>query len=106
VIAEKLGQVLLLRGWRVVSAREVGGMAVVGLEFMGGRAPTWLKAFEVPIRDATPAAVEAQIFQWQGKVLRDLAEGRPSPLVRRMIAEHGQDAVIGAMTLGAGCVFP
>lgn len=103
-MVEHIVRELLTRGWRVMSARPLGDRVLIGVEFMGGRAPTWLKAFEVPAVAATPDAVEADIVRWQMKVLRELAEGRSSPLVRRMIAEHGQDAVVAAMT-GRGRVL-
>lgn len=90
-------QELLHRGWRVTNAHDHGDKVSVAFELMQGRDPTWHKSVEVPAAMATPDAVEAAILRWQAKVLIDVSEGKPSPIVRRMIAEHGQDWVMAAL---------
>lgn len=88
---------LLRRGFRVMSAKQDGDHLTVSFDFMGGRAPLWLKAVQVPAERATPDAICAEVAAWQAKVLTDIGQGRPSPVVRRMIAEHGHETVIAAM---------
>lgn len=92
---------LLRRGHRVTAAeRTWNGGVVVGFEIMGpGDPPTWLKAVQAPTLD--PDAVERSLRAWKDSVIRDLAEDRASPIVRRMIAEHGQDRVFRALGMRA-----
>lgn len=89
---------LLRRGFRVMSAKQDGDYLTVSIDFMGGHTPLWLKAVQVPVERATPDAICAEVQAWQARVLTDIGQGRPSPVVRRMIAEHGHAAVVAAMS--------
>lgn len=95
---ESICRELLRRGFRVMSAKQDGDAVTVSFDFMGGRTPLWLKAVQVPADRATPDAISAEVRAWQGRVLTDIAQARPSPIVRRMIAEHGHAAVVAAMS--------
>lgn len=97
---EPLVNELKSRGYRIPWAREEGGMVQVGFEWMGGKAPTWLRGFELPITAACPDTFEMEARLWRQKVLADIGLGRPSPVVRRMLAEHGSTAVFQAMGVG------
>jgi hypothetical protein len=95
-------QELIHRGWRVTNAHDHGDKVSVAFELMNGVDPTWHKAVEVPAREASPNEVERVMRAWQAKVRLDIRLGRPSPVIRRMIAEHGQDAVDRALNSPLG----
>lgn len=97
---ESLCRALVDRGWWVTAAEKTPATVIVGFNFMPHAAPTWLKAFEVSHADATVEGVERAVAAWQADVLHRLDNGTASPLVRQMLAEHGADAVRGAMSGG------
>jgi hypothetical protein len=94
---QELKRALLERGfWPTWSALECGWVQI-GFDFLPGRHPSWLRAFQLPVAAATPDAYEQLIRDWQAQVLADLNLGQPSPVVRRLIAEHGQELIVAAM---------
>lgn len=96
-----LREAMKVRGYAPTWSAIEGDHVQMGFDFMPGRMPGWLRAFQLPANEATPDNFEAAIREWQKDVLRDLHMGIPSDVVRRMIAEHGQLAVTLAMGLGS-----
>jgi hypothetical protein len=94
---EALARELRRRGHRVTAIERTGFGCIVGFELIGpGKPPHWFKAFQVARAD--PDLVEHELSGWKGAVIRDLIQGVPSQVVRRMVAEHGQDRVLEAMS--------
>lgn len=99
----EVAEELVKRGWfvtafePVVNTERSAGSLIVGVNFMPQRRPSWLKAFELPISAATPDLFEKAIEVWKRRVRHDLRHGRASHTVRRMLAEHGPEAVREAM---------
>ena len=94
---ESLCRVLVQRGWWVTAAERTPETVIIGFNFLPNRAPTWLKAFEVPHRHADVRGVEVMIETWKAGVRHDLESGHTSAVVRQMLAEHGVQAVREAM---------
>jgi hypothetical protein len=92
-LARELGR----RGFTVSAVERVGDKTLVAFLVMGERNPAWRKGVEVSTPEATPDRICAEFGAWQAQILSDLALGKASPVVRRMIAEFGSDAVIQAM---------
>lgn len=92
-----LARELVQRGWMVTAAEANLLTLIVGFNFMPNRAPSWLKAFEVPLAEVSVEAFERRIEAWKHKVRDELARGKSSETVRRQLAEHGPDAVKEAM---------
>lgn len=80
----------------MTAAERTASGVIVGFSLLPpGLSPTWLKAVEAMTLD--PDAVERALETWQGHCVRSLVAGEPSPIVRRMVAEHGRDAVMAAL---------
>lgn len=94
---EGLCRALVSRGWWVTAAEWTPETVIIGFNFMPQKHPSWLKAFEVPHADATVGGVEAAIETWKAGVRHALQNGGASETVRKMIAEHGTQAVGEAM---------
>lgn len=94
---ETVARELLRRGHRVTAVeRTADGGVIAGFSLLPpGLHPTWLKAVEA--REATPDAVERALENWQGQCIRALVTGKPSAIVRQMVAEHGREAVMRAL---------
>lgn len=90
---ESLCRELVRRGWWVTAAENCPETVIIGFNFMPGRAPAWLKAFELAHEDATVEGVEAAVEAWKETVRHRLENGIASETVRRMLAEHGPGAV-------------
>lgn len=95
---EALCRELVRRGWWVTAAEKCPESVLIGFNFMPHGHPSWLKAFEVPDRQATADGVEIHIRTWMAGVRWDVENGTPSETVRKMIAEHGPEAVREAMS--------
>jgi hypothetical protein len=94
---ESLCRELVRRGWWVTAAEKTQATVLIGFNFMPERAPSWLKAFEVPHDAATVEGVEAAIETWKAGVRHALQNGGASQTVRHMVAEHGPHRVEEAM---------
>lgn len=94
---DTLGRELTRRGYLVTQVKREGDKTFVAFLVMGERNPAWRKAVELPTLEASPDRICAEIGAWQQHVLSELALGRASVVVRRMIAEFGHAAVIQAM---------
>jgi phosphoglycolate phosphatase-like HAD superfamily hydrolase len=88
---------LVRRGWWVTAAEKTPHSVIVGFNFMPERVPAWLKAFEVPLESATPDGVEHAVEDWKASVRHAILNGKASPVVRQMVAEHGITRVREAM---------
>lgn len=98
VTLDALMRELHARGYPATNAKGEGATLLITFDLMPGRCPAWLKAVEVHSTARFPAdLVGLELGRWQMSVLAAIAEGRPSSIVRRMIAEHGHEAVIAAM---------
>lgn len=94
---ESLCRTLVERGWWVTAAERTPDTVIIGFNFMPRGHPSWLKAFEAPHADATVEGIEARIEVWKARVRFTLENGAASETVRKMVAEHGPDAVREAM---------
>jgi hypothetical protein len=89
---------LVGRGWWVTEAERTPTGLLIGFDFMPSVRPNWLKAFEVVGLQCTPDGIERAVNRWREDVLRRLATREQlSATVRRLLAEHGPDAVRAAM---------
>lgn len=71
-------------------------MAIVFAIIPDGDLP-WLKAVELASDIATPHAFETLLTGWKMGVLGDIAEGKPSPVVRAAIEKFGYPRVMAAL---------
>lgn len=92
---------LVRRGWFVTEAELMQDSVIVGFNFLPRHDPNWLKAFRLPFKDATPDAFEREIDLWRADVLRRLDDCELTPVLRRLLAEHGADKVREAMNARA-----
>ena len=98
---EALCRELVQRGWFVTGADEMSDGIVVGFNFLPRHDPNWLKAFRLPVKDATPDGFEHEIDLWRRDVLHRLDNCELNPVLRRLLAEHGADKVREAMSARA-----
>ena len=96
--ANDLSRELVRRGWWITQAEPTARGLIIGFDFMPRVRPNWLKAFEVGPQDASPEGVERIVEAWRGDVLRRLDACELSQTVRRLLDEHGAEAVRLAMT--------
>ncbi len=89
---------LVGRGWWITEAEMTEEGAIIGFDFMPRVRPNWLKAFEVKGAECGIDGIERQVEAWRADVLQRLEACDLSPTVRRLLAEHGVDAVRAAMT--------
>lgn len=57
----------------------------------------WFKAVELASDIATPHAFETLLTGWKMGVLGDIAEDKPSPVVRAAIEKFGYERVLSAL---------
>ena len=89
---------LVRRGWWVTDAERTQTGLLIGFDFMPRVRPNWLKAFEPIGLQCTPDGIERLVNAWREDVLIRLKSGdQLSATVRRLLAEHGRDAVHAAM---------
>lgn len=90
---------LVRRGWWVTDAERTPTGLIVGFDFLPRVRPNWLKAFEVNGLQCTPDGIERVVEAWRADVLRRLHGNYAlTDTVRRLVAEHGPEAVTAAMT--------
>lgn len=97
ISAHVMARELMRRGYHVQAVETTADGFLVTVEFMPGRSPNWMKGVVVKGGPNAPDAADVELGSWQQKILGDIADGTPSPIVRKMIAEHGYRAVLDAM---------
>ena len=80
-----------------VTISDDGEMIAIIFQIIPDVITPWRKAIELSTSIATPAAFTALLTGWKMGVLADIAEDKPSPIVRAACEHYGYERVLKAL---------